>query len=75
LHSGREPGGEGADGVEDGEATGACASDERVGVGGGGGGVILVPARDLDLLDELLEALVVDEGALPLRDDAGLVLP
>jgi hypothetical protein len=67
-----EVGGEGADGVEDGEA-----------IGGGGGVVVVVAgttgsavaAGDLDPLDELLEALVVDEGGLPLGDDAGLVLP
>jgi hypothetical protein len=65
-------GGEGADGVEDGEA-----------IAGGGGVVVVVAgttgvavaAGDLDPLDELLEALVVDEGGLPLGDDAGLVLP
>uniref|UniRef100_A0A0A9DIJ4 Uncharacterized protein n=1 Tax=Arundo donax TaxID=35708 RepID=A0A0A9DIJ4_ARUDO len=74
-----EAGGEGADGIENREAIAAAAAAnavppeerrrrQRVVVAG-------VAAGYLDPLDELLEALVVDEGALPLGDDAGLVLP
>lgn len=79
-------GGEGADGVEDGEAVAAAAgvaaaavatSTATAGTGFPPGEQQRrgVPAGDLDPLDELLEALVVDEGGLPLGDDAGLVLP
>ena len=64
-------GGEGADGIEDGEAVaaGGVAAASSPSFPGG------VAAGDLDPLDELLEAPVVDEGGLPLGDDAGLVLP
>ena len=70
-------GGEGADGVEDGEAVAAAAgvATSTATAGAGGEQRRGVAAGDLDPLDELLEALVVDEGGLPLGDDAGLVLP
>jgi hypothetical protein len=69
MSQSRLPGEEGAHGVKNNREADVMLLRRKEVAGAG-----VVAAGDLDPLDELLEALVVDEGGLPFGDDGGIVL-